>query len=135
MPPIPKPEPRRRIKDRAKRQEAKVIAKVRAEVSVRDGSCRLMHSNAALRAKIIELFGPCEGVPEWAHLNEHRRSATRGMEPEERHTTAGSAMLCTRHHAMEEAHRIRFEYLTDLGADGPMSCTSKLGVFVEEAAA
>jgi hypothetical protein len=49
-----------------------------------------------------------------------RRSQTRRMKPEDRHSTAWTVMLCARHAEMEERHIVRSEYLTDRGANGPM---------------
>lgn len=87
----------RRAKAAKDRRYAKTI---REEVAKRDGACRLgdwennpydVHSDA--------LEGDaCEGRSKWAHLGKKKRARTRGLPPEERHTTAGSLMLCTKHH-------------------------------------
>ncbi len=109
--PISKGPTRKTLKGRKKRAEARVVSDVRPKVVNRDGYCRAGG----------KLMGPCEGESEWAHLGDHKRSKTRGMPPEERHTTKGSCMLCTKHHGMEERHEMDVEMLTDDGADGPMS--------------
>lgn len=102
---------RKREKARAKRQEAKHAKAVRAACVARDGYCLIA---SRLPRSIAVLLGPCEGPSEWMHVGEHRRCHTRGMEPEERHTTAGSGMGCKRHHDAYDAHE--FDFL--LGADG-----------------
>ena len=106
---IPKPEPRRRAKARAKRAEDEVKRRNRALVEARDGYCRLLHRRQ---------FGPCEGRSEWNHLK--KRSLTVNQDPEIRHSTRTSVMNCERHHDMVDDHVIKFEYLTTEGADGPM---------------
>lgn len=127
---FPKGKTRASQKRREQLHEREVIAAVRQKVAARDGWCRLYRRGFERRV-IEELFGPCNGASEWAHLNEHRRSATRGLPPEERHTTGGSAMLCTRHHQMEERHTLRFRYLTPRGADGPLQCITEGGIWTE----
>lgn len=106
----PKPTPRRILKARRKRQAAKVVKSVRAQCVERDGYCR------------FETFPyGCNGPSEWAHLGEKKRYKTRGMSAEVRHTTAGSLMLCRRHHhAYDRAHTLRIVPLTSKGADGPL---------------
>lgn len=101
--------------------EATVIARVRPIVMERDAPCRIGKN-------LLSGMGPCAGVPEWAHLNRHRRCHTRGMKPEDRHTTAGSLALCTRHHRLYDgmflsssATRLYIDELTDEGADGPLA--------------
>lgn len=107
---IPKHLPRRIVKGRKLRMATAVIRSVRAQCVDRDGDCRLSGASA--------LVGPCEGVSEWAHLEQHRRFNTRGQAPERRHTTAGTAMLCTRHHRDYDAHSIGLHQTTSKGADG-----------------
>ncbi len=106
----PKPEPHKRVQARRKRQAAKVVTSVRAQCVERDGYCR------------FETFPyGCTGPSEWAHLGEQKRYRTRGMPAEVRHTTAGSLMLCRRHHsAYDRAHTLKIVPLTSLGADGPL---------------
>jgi hypothetical protein len=87
----------------------------------RDGGCRVWHVKAEW--DVVSkwgLYGACAGQPEWAHLRGHRRSQTRGMSPEARHTTKHSLMLCTRHHRQEESGRLRITYLSERGCDGPL---------------
>lgn len=109
-----KPKSRRKPKGvtaryRAKRKRADDTErlKVRADCVERDGYCRLMG------------LSPCSGDSEHAHLEEWKRARTRGMKPEERHTKAGSAMFCHRHHALYDAGEIVIA-MTDKGADGPI---------------
>ncbi len=94
MPAVPKPEPRKRMKARAKRTEAAIIRAVRAACVARDGYCRASD------------LGGCYGPSEWAHAPWWTRAKTRGMKPELRHTTAGSMMLCQKHHADVDGHRL-----------------------------
>ncbi len=103
-----RPKPGPTAKARAKRRRAEVpIAKlVRAHCVERDGFCRLIG------------LSPCSGVSEWAHL-EQTRAKTRGMAPEARHTTTHTAMLCTRHHGLYDAHVVRIA-MTERGANGPI---------------
>lgn len=116
---FPKPEPRKRAKGRKKRTEAQVVQEVRAKTGDRDGDCRLAVEG--------QPFGDCYGESEWAHLPGHRRSETRGMDPEVRHTTGGSCRFCTKHHQLEESSQIEVEYLTPRKADGPLRYTGKYG--------
>lgn len=125
---IEKPEPRKRVKARRKRAEAKVVQAVRAKCVERDGYCRL--AGGAARA----VAGDCRGPSTWAHLAGHRRSQTRGRAPEDRHTTAGSLMLCAGHHEDEEQHRIRIEPTTPAGCDGTIKVTAPAGTYEETAA-
>lgn len=79
-----------------RRKDQRVAAKVKAVVMARDGHCRLNRS----------VFGRCQGESTWAHLPWLRRSKTRGMAPEHRHTEEGSVALCVRHHRMLDEHEI-----------------------------
>lgn len=109
----PKSEPRKRAKGRKDRAEAAVKKIVRDAVTERDGYCRLA--------------GPtCEGPSEWAHLADHRRSKTRGLPPEIRHTTAGTVKLCRKHHQQLDAHAFTFLAFTAQGADGTMTVIQAL---------
>lgn len=112
VPPTPrrarkKPGPAARHRAKRRRAEDPVKRKVRAEVSERDGFC------------IFDSLDPCRGVSEWAHLEGKKRARTRGMKPEERHTTAGSAKACTRHHRLYDDGAIQIA-MTDKGANGPI---------------
>ena len=102
----------RKAKARARRQEAAHARKVRAACVLRDGYCLIA---SRLPRSIAVLLGRCEGPSEWAHVGDKRRCHTRGMEPQERHTTAGSGMLCQKHH--QRAYDLhQFDFL--LGAEG-----------------
>ena len=114
--PQPKPIKRKTLKGRKVRAESKVTQRIRALCVDRDGDCRLKNTNG---------FGPCGGESEWAHLGEKKRARTRGMAPEVRHTTAGSLMLCTRHHQLYDSGTMTIEPTTPNGADGLMRFTDK----------
>lgn len=101
---------RKTLKGRKDRREHLVEQQVRATVVVRDGDCRLFG----------RALGVCGGESEWAHLDPKRRFQTRGLPPEERHTTKASVMFCTTHHQAYDAHRFDVVYLTPDGADGPL---------------
>jgi hypothetical protein len=127
---LAKPEPRKRAKARRRRREVAVIKDVRAAVAERDGSCRLLGGP----------FGPCTAVSEWAHFGSHRRSATRGMDPEERHTSEGSLMLCGgpaggHHHAYDKGsgdRRLQIDAVDPArGCDGPLRYEMGSIVYVE----
>jgi hypothetical protein len=125
---IRKPEPRKRAKNRKRRQAKAVVKTVRERCVERDGRCRVAHP--LLTTKICEVgrYGPvldvlddCSGPSEWAHLEEHKRARTRGQAPAKRHTTAGSAMFCRRHHRQYDAGELAVTFLApELGADGLM---------------
>ncbi|MEY4385813.1 MAG: hypothetical protein RLY20_1096 [Verrucomicrobiota bacterium] len=111
----PKPEPRKRIKARQSRAEAAVKKAVRAQCVLRDGYCLI---TSRLPRSLWSLLGPCAGDSQWAHIGRHRRCFTRGLAPEERHTTAGSGMLCDKHHDAYDAHEFDFELDEGIGMDG-----------------
>lgn len=96
---------RQRAKKR--RAEGPMLKAVRATVDERDGYCRLMG------------LSPCRGVSQLAHLADKKRARTRGMAPEERHTTAGTMKACERHHGLYDAGTILIA-MTEQGADGPI---------------
>jgi hypothetical protein len=106
----PKPEPYKRVKARKHRHEWTVKKTVHQYVDERDGYCIVIDN---LR------LGPCAGPSEWAHIGRYRRCHTRGMAPEKRHTTKGSAKLCQKHHRAYDAHEFEIQPMTDLGMDGP----------------
>lgn len=131
---FPKPEPRDKQKAREKRAEAVVISEVRKLVSDRDHYCRLYWFTQETRHAIEDLFGPCAGKSEWAHMGDHRRFKTRGKEPEERHTTNGSLMLCEAHHRGARGYDTNYfsiEPLTARGANGPLRFRCEDGTFEE----
>jgi hypothetical protein len=108
--PQPKPEPIKRAKARRLRAETKIRQQIRAACVARDGDCRLRGKYGFI----------CGGASEWAHLGEQRRAKTRGMPPALRHTTAGSLMLCTKHHRAYDACQLQIYHGAD-GADGPLT--------------
>lgn len=111
----PKPMSRKRLKGRKDRAERKVKKSVRAQCVARDGFCRLARP---WREPLG--VGGCNGKSEWAHLEEQRRFKTRGQAPDQRHNTANSMMLCSVHHRLYDARKIRLGWLTPFGADGLM---------------
>lgn len=133
MPALPKPQrgSAKREKARAKRQEAKHAKGVRAQCVARDGYCliltRWIFVNGKIQPPVVFAgVGPCLGPSEWAHVGEHRRCHTRGMAPEQRHTTAGSAMMCKRHHDAYDAHEFDLEPVDAvLGMDGNFRVVTK----------
>ena len=118
--PFPKGETRKKTKARDKRRERVVVADVRGEVVGRDGYCRLYWLHDAIRQAIAEVLGSCSGKSEWAHFGEHKRSKTRGKSADERHTKAGSLMLCKFHHGEYDGNRMGIDALTLNGCDGPL---------------
>lgn len=132
-----KPEKRSTTKRRKKTKERDIKSVVRTAVEERDGYCRLYWYDADTRLSIVKIFGPCGGRSTWAHVNDKRRFATRGMEPEERHTTDGSIMLCEWHHqtgpAAYDAHGMEIEYMTERGCDGRLRFVRDDKVFEEPA--
>jgi hypothetical protein len=101
-----------RDKARRKRLERKVVHTVRMICVLRDGLCRLSSG----------ILGPCSGPSEWAHLPSHRRSRTRAQAPSNRHTPAGSMMLCRAHHDRLDGRARPVITIEEgiLGADGPL---------------
>jgi len=121
--PLAKPEPRARTKRRKDQHEAAVIKAVRAACVERDGYCRLFGAG----------LGTCRGESEMAHLPTWRRSATRGQDAEQRHTTVGVVMLCTTHHNALDGRAYPRLYVEhgEFGADGNLIWTCN-GVQVRE---
>ncbi|MEY2873479.1 MAG: hypothetical protein RLZZ373_850, partial [Pseudomonadota bacterium] len=84
----------------------------------RDGHCWIATRLPKGEQKIAALLaGPCGGDSTWAHLGEWRRSNTRGMAPDQRHHTKGTAMMCADHHRRYDAHEFDIS-LGFLGANG-----------------
>ena len=111
---IPKPTPRKRVKGRKERREAAVKTSVRAQTVERDGHCIIA---SRFPRGYVALLGVCQGPSQWAHVGRHRRCFTRGMTPEQRHTTAGSCQMCEKHHTAYDAHA--FDFVTGIqGMDG-----------------
>lgn len=128
----PKPKyeiPTRKVeKAKAERVEKKVKTDVRSKCVARDGDCRIGNGAVGIVDQIVGEIGECDGPSEWAHLEEKKRSKTRGQEPEVRHTTAGSCILCRRHHNRydgRERPAIAVAKLTKRGADGPLRWTKR----------
>lgn len=108
-------------KAKSERVEKKVKVDVRSKCATRDGPCVL--TRAGFGDRIVGDLGNCDGPSEWAHLEEKRRSKTRGQPAEVRHTSVDSCMMCRRHHARydgRERPRIAVDKLTKRGADGPL---------------
>lgn len=115
-----KPGPTAKRIAKRRRAESPVAKQVRALCVERDGSCRYWKDVFESAFVAVE----CDGPSEWAHLENMRRSKTRNMKPELRHTTAGTAMLCRKHHDRLDGRarpRLRLTMLTNRGADGPLS--------------
>lgn len=122
--PLDKPEPRKRIKARRKRQEAKVVADVRPQCVARDGYCRVSG---------WPNVGPCKGASAWSHFGEKKRFKTRKMDPRYRHTTAGSLMLCNdAHHWAYDKNKLELVALNPVaGCDGRLRATTDAGTYEE----
>ncbi len=109
-----KPGPTAKARAKRRRAEGPVARSVRAWCVDRDGTCRYWKDIFEACLVAVE----CRGPSEWAHLENQRRSRTRGLAPELRHTTAGTAMLCRSHHRAYDAGRLRIRFITGTGADG-----------------
>ncbi len=107
----PKPGPTAKHRAKRRRAESPVVKTVRPQCVERDGYCKL----TALSA----WTGSCRGPSQWMHLGEKKRARTRGMKPEQRHTTAGSMMGCEFHHDLYDTGKIALG-LTPEGANGPI---------------
>jgi hypothetical protein len=105
---------RKAIRKVSTRQRADLAyaAKVRAKVHDRDEGCRV--------GKIGDEGKRCFGSTQCAHMEGKRRSQTRRMAPEQRHSTAWEIELCMFHAMLEETKQMKTAYLSDRGADGPM---------------
>lgn len=115
---------RKSLKAAEDRAEAKVKKAVRAACVERDGACRIA---TPLGHDVLQtypvLLTMCDGPSQWAHMHTHRRSQTRGQDPEQRHTTAASLMLCQRHHDQYDGRqrpRLLITRLSHKGANGPL---------------
>lgn len=122
----PKGLTRKQLKGRKDRAEAKVKKSVREYCVERDGMCRMFRT-ALVEADrwplLTALQAECDGPSQWAHLHNHRRAQTRGQAATQRHTTAGSLMLCAEHHQQYDAHQLRITALTRKAADGRLKFT------------
>lgn len=109
-----KPGPVARARAKKRRKEGPVVKAVRAKCVDRDGYCR--------HGKDDELAGYyCEGYSQWAHFGEKKRFKTRGMAPEERHTTTDSLMLCEACHTDYDHGDLIIVPMTEDGCDGELS--------------
>ncbi len=121
--------PTARARAKRRRAEKPVADDVRARCVLRDGYCRARATSTKPYGDVltVEVFmHVCEGSSQWAHLRGSTRAETRGMKPEQRHTTRGTLMLCQWLHDRYDgrAHpRLNIEALTDRGADGPLRFT------------
>lgn len=108
---------------RAAAADQRHAAKVRTVVmDVRDLCCRAANKG----------LGPCEGVPEWAHLGDKRRCFTRKMAPADRHDARWTMKLCTRHHRLYDQHVFEVEYVNaEDGANGRCRFVSAQAVVSE----
>ena len=101
------------------RTDAAYAAKVRAKVARREmGMCRIF-TRSDWTPNSVAQFGACSGGQQWCHMEGHRRFETRGLPPEQRHSTAWTLMLCAKHHADYDARRLRITG----NADGPLEFT------------
>ncbi len=125
--------PTARYRAKRRRAEGPIAKKVRARCEYRDGYCRICewenNPDDTHRGDDGMDWLPyakdewSRGPSQWAHMRENSRAKTRGMEPEARHTTALSMMLCEFHHDHYDGRRrprITIQALTELGADGPL---------------
>ena len=94
-----KPELRTTTKRRKIRHELQTKRAVRERCVTRDGYCRI--------GKDADDYTDCAGPSEWCHYGMFRRARTRGMEPEDRHTTAGSFMACRAHHRDYDSGKLK----------------------------
>jgi hypothetical protein len=121
---FPKGATRKSLKAKAKRLEKTMIALVRTACVLRDMDCRISTGAYGMHLDQMQSYlGQCRGQSEWAHFGAHRRARTRGMAPLDRHTTAGSLMLCRMHHRAYDAGKLKITALTDRGCDGPLEFT------------
>jgi hypothetical protein len=104
-----------RLRARKKRKDDTYADTIREIVSARDGLCRYGYDVSPGNR-----FSECRGVSEWAHFGAWKRFKTRGLPPEERHTTAGSLQLCAKHHDDYDHGRLVIVARTPRGCDGPL---------------
>jgi len=92
---------------------------VRAACVQRDGHSRVFRDTGIIWTSLATKgFLMCDGPSEWAHLV--GRYKTRRMDPEVRHNTQDSLMLCSFHHGEHHAKRLAIIALSERGADGPL---------------
>lgn len=132
-----KPGPVAKYRAKRRRAEGPVAKRVRARCVERDGYCRICdwENNPSDTHEGDDDFDSLpyaedewsRGPSEWAHLNEGKRAKTRGMTPEQRHSTAKSLMLCQFHHDHLDGRRqpqIEIDERNYLGADGPLDIST-----------
>jgi hypothetical protein len=112
-----KPGPTAKYRAKRARAEGPIKKAVRETCVDRDGYCRYWAD--VFQSCFVAV--DCSGPSEWAHLENQKRARTRGMKPGQRHTTAGTAMLCRCHHRAYDAGELKVEAHSDKGADGPLS--------------
>lgn len=117
---FPKGKTRAEVKGSLDYRERQVITRNRARCERRDGPCRIGYWSAG-----VQVFGECYGSSEWNHFD--KRSLTMNEDPEDRHATSRTGMLCNSHHRMVDAHEIKVESLTQDGADGRMAFWTEQG--------
>jgi hypothetical protein len=117
-----KPEKRKTTKGRKLRKAGEVVKRIREIVVERDGYCRL--------AKIVPAHVCC-GVSQWSHWGDWKRYKTRNQDPERRHVSMGSLMLCLFSHYAYDKHHIHIEALTERGCDGPLRVRIGSAVYEE----
>jgi hypothetical protein len=122
---FPKGQTRAEKKGKLDYRERQIIDRNRAKCVRRDGAlgCRIGYWQKT------EIFGDCYGGSEWNHFD--KRSLTMNEPPEERHSSRITGMLCGTHHTLVDDHEIKFEYLTDAGADDVMKFWNDKGELVE----
>ncbi len=118
----PKPGPTARARAKRRRDETPVKKSVRAQCDDRDGACRIARDHDVT-------YRECWGPSEWAHFGPHRRSRTMGMPAHLRHTTAGSLILCRKHHRAYDSGRLSIRALSENGCDGVLVFESP-GAFI-----
>lgn len=105
---------RKKLKGKAEYRERVVKRANREKCVERDGYCRLQRDGVK--------WHKCEGPSEWAHMV--GRAHTRGMEPEVRHATQTSLMLCKKAHDDYDGKiggkQLWIRAMTDGGADGEL---------------
>lgn len=119
--PCPKPVKgtKKREKNKKTRADSAEAQRVRALCVARDGYC-------AFTTTRYRGMPPtnCAGASEWAHLKDRRRSKTRGLAPELRHSVQHSFMGCTQHHQLYDQHRVEIQPLAEaLGMEGDFLVT------------
>lgn len=117
---IPKPEPQSKVRARKKRQDQQAVKTAHEVVFEEDRACRFPE-----RGRDLFPCGPRGANDQLAHLDDRKRSRTRGRSPEFRHDPEHMMRLCPNHHgdydgpARRREERFTIQYLTDRKARGP----------------